>query len=150
MERIQEGIVFFLYIYFPYIYIYIYIYKGHSIKKVNFWVIGCTVYNWSFYHDIYVLSSWPALPSLLIPDPGTFSLPEIQCISPSWTAFSTQTLCNKSLFNLSVNIFFNNNASVYTAHILQEISHGLHFSATTNLMTDLCSILEYSVQFDTI
>ena len=46
------------------------------------------------------------------------------------------------MFSPFVNIFCLKHAYMYTSHILFYISHGLHFSATKYLKTDLCSNLE--------
>ena len=80
----------------------------------------------------------------------TFSLPKSQCFTFSWTVFSTQVRSGKLILSPFVNIFPLRHASPYISHILLEISHGLHFSAAKDLMTDLCSSQEDSIRFATI
>ena len=46
-------------------------------------------------------------------------------------------------FSPFINVFSLKHASPYTSRILQEILHGLQFSATKNFMTDLYSYLEH-------
>ena len=61
----------------------------------------------------------------------------------------TQARGSKAMFSPFVKIFFFllKCASPYTSCIVLKISHGLHFSATKNLMTDLCSSLARSLPF---
>ena len=78
----------------------------------------------------------------------------IQNFFPFWWAsgfplqrlFSIQACHSKAMFSLFVNIF-DFDMLLHILHICLYISHGLHFSATENLMTDFCTIPDHSVWF---
>ena len=61
-----------------------------------------------------------------------------------WIVFSTRVCSGKLMFDLIYSTFLKiNHAFPHAIHILQEILHGLHKSATKNFMTDLYSSFDY-------
>ena len=121
-------------------YIFSTINEDHSINMVNFakevvnrkYCLPLHIFHrnqlWFVFSCPWRLSSITFFTNCSV---WSFSLLESQCISTSWTIFSTQAHSEKpSSF-----------VSLYTSHTLMKISHGLHFSATKDLMTDLCSSL---------
>ena len=73
---------------------------------------GQTIVDGSFHVPQDSLSS-----SLLTAAPGTFSLPESQCVFTRWGVFLTQFCCGKPMFSLTVQGFF----SMKTYSFLQTI-----------------------------
>ena len=63
--------------------------------------IGSTVYSCTFFKEINHDSSFhpPAWPTLLTAAPGTFSLPESQCVSISWIVISIVACRSKPMLN---------------------------------------------------
>ena len=59
--------------------------------------------------------------------------------------FSVKVVVENTKFSPFVSIFKLEQSPPYTSQILLQISHDLHFPATEDLVTDLCSSQEYSV-----
>ena len=101
------------------------------------------IYSWTFFNKkrswwVFLcprrLSAWH---TLLIAEPGIFSLLDSQWISTPWIFFWLRLVMGKPCLSFLFKLFWLKHVSSLIIDILLYISHGLQFSAIKNFMTDL-------------